>query len=61
MEFANFFGGKGCQIPGKTAKFDLNSPHELQPQIFTNAVLHYVITYQNIWSENVVRPHGANK
>ena len=44
-----------------TLKCD-NSPHELQIQIFIYEVLQYlvdknVMTYQNIWSEGMVRPH----
>ena len=50
--------------PDKRDNVPLIHPMSYKPQIFTNVVLQClvdkdVITYQNIWSEDKVRPHGA--
>ena len=59
-----FLGERTVRSPGKRGNVTLIHPMSYKPQNFTNVVLQclidkYVINYQNIWSEGVVRPHGA--
>ena len=54
--------GKDSEIPGQTGNVTLIHPMNYKTQFFVNAFLQclvhkYVITYQNIWSEGMVRPH----
>ena len=58
-----FFLGKGQADPQeKRGNVILIYPMKYKPQVFIDEVLQrlvdkYQITYQNIWSEGVVRPH----
>ena len=59
-----FFGKRAVRSPGKRGNVILIHLMSNKPLISTNVVLQclidkYVITYQNIWSEGVVRRHGA--
>ena len=62
--YQKFFAERAVRLPGKRGNVPLIHPMSYKPQIFTNVVLQslfdkYVISYQNIWSEGVVRLHGA--
>ena len=59
-----FFGERAVRSPGKRDNMTLIYLMKYKPQIFTSVVLQcsvdkYAITYQNIRSECMVRPHGA--
>ena len=60
--YQTFFGERAVRSPGKRGNVPLIQPMSYKPQIFTNVVLQclvnkYMIAYQNIWSERMVRPH----
>ena len=59
-----FFGERAVRSQGKRDNMTLIYLMKYKPQIFTSVVLQcsvdkYAITYQNIWSERMVRTHGA--
>ena len=59
-----FSGERAVRFPGKRDDVTLTHPMKYKPQIFKSVVLQcsvdkYAITYQNIRSECMVRPHGA--
>ena len=59
-----FLGERAVRSLGKRVNVALIHPMRYKSQISANAVLQclidkYVITYQSIWSEGVVRLHGA--
>ena len=60
-----FFGERTVRSPGKRDNMTLIYLMKYnKPQIFTSVVLQcsvdkYAITYQNIWSERMVRTHGT--
>ena len=60
--YQKFFGEKAVRSPGKQGIVPLIHPMSYKPKIFTNVVLQclvdkYMITYQNIWGEGMVRAH----
>ena len=59
-----FFGERTVRSPDKRDNLTLIYFMKYKPKIFTNVTLQCsvdkcAITYQNIWSERMVRPHGA--
>ena len=61
MKFTKIFRGRAVRSPGKQGNVTLIHPMCYKPQTFTDAVLQclvekYVITYQIIWGEGMVRP-----
>ena len=61
MKFTKIFRGRAVRSPGKQGNVTLIHPMCYKPQTFTDAVLQclvekYVITYQIISGEGIVRP-----
>ena len=59
-----FSGERAVRFPGKRDDVTLTHPMKYKPQIFKSVVVQcsvdkYAITYQNIWSERMVRTHAA--